>query len=751
MEQEQQVGAVPSLSMIGRYRVLRRIGRGGMGDVWLCEDPRLHRQVAIKTLPSHSQGDQEFVTRFEREAEAAASLAHPHILSVHDYGKQTMLDGSVVTYIVMSYIQGGTLADRIAYYEQRRMMPPLFEMLSLLEQAAQAIDYVHKKRLIHRDIKPANMLLRDNDWVLLADFGIARIVSDADHMTQGNLLAGTPGYMAPEQASGKATIASDNYSLAVIIYQLSTGRLPFQGETALATMMQHQLQPPPAPRQFNPALTPAFEQILLQGLEKDPNQRPAQAVDFVSQLKRALTDISFQPTALSTIRDLSALNFHEDSTITEVSPEEKQRQRQQLTRRRVLWGLGGTTAAVVVSGAGLDIWEYFTHRPPDQVALTAPTSISARPTQSGPNQPVLVLTGHEREASSLLWSRNSLISIDQDTMTLLWDIGRLQQYPDRAPGKPFYSARLAGTPASDDLKSLLSFYLASSPDGQKIAIFNTAIVQGKSTQIITCTADLQAPRKLDVQQVQYFAGAAWLQSNYLVGLGQFGNISDTRKYSYALYVIDPAEPRRQWVLKAEQLANVLVSIPYQITSVNRILADPTKGSSLLAVQYNNQITVGQVTISDKAYWRARGHISVPMNMQRMAWTPDGKSLLAVYGTTNADMNKWSLGIIPIQNVLSSTSQKAVQPVSELTLPDFPTIADEYTCIAATSRMVAIGDSRGEISIWKLSTDSASSSPPTKLRTSGIQAAVQQLSWSQDGKWLAASFVDQQSSILIWKL
>lgn len=205
-----------SSALVGRYHLVRRIGHGGMGEVWLGEDPRLHRQVAIKTLPLRSQNDQEFLRRFEREARAAATLNHPHILPVHDYGEQALSNGQSITYIVMPYVSGGTLAERLMMLTTNNRLMPADEAVNYLSQAAQAIDYAHGQHVLHRDIKPSNMLLRSDGWLLLADFGIARILSDETHLTQMGVGIGTPEYMAPEQAQGKAEAASDNYSLAVI-------------------------------------------------------------------------------------------------------------------------------------------------------------------------------------------------------------------------------------------------------------------------------------------------------------------------------------------------------------------------------------------------------------------------------------------------------------------------------------------------------------------------------------------------------
>src|SRR6266567_8679583 len=278
---------------LGRYQVIKRIGRGGMGDVWLCDDPRLHRQVAIKTLPAHSLQDREYSQRFEREAQAAAALGHPHILPIYDYGEQPTPNGQVVTYIVMPYIAGGSLADSIATYQARHTLMPPQEAIGYLAQAAEAIDYAHEQGIVHRDIKPGNMLLRNDRWLLLTDFGIAHILSSVENLTQTGVGIGTPEYMAPEQAQGKAEAASDIYSLAVIAYQLLTGQLPFSAETAYATSIQHIIAPPPPPRQINPNLSPAVEQVLLHGLAKEPAQRPPSAQAFAAELRSALRNAPF--------------------------------------------------------------------------------------------------------------------------------------------------------------------------------------------------------------------------------------------------------------------------------------------------------------------------------------------------------------------------------------------------------------------------------------------------------------------------
>lgn len=268
--------------MIGRYQLTRLLGRGGMSEVWLATDTQLRRQVALKILPI-AANDQSYLQNFAYEARAAASLEHAHILEVHDFGEQEIGPGEVIPYLVMPYVPGGTLADRM------RSAPgplPIQESLRYLRQAAQAIDYAHSKRVLHRDIKPANMLLRD-DWLLLTDFGIAKALGHSMARNQTYAGAGTPEYMAPEQISGQATAASDRYSLAVVAYQLFTGRQPFHGTTPYETISLQLQGPLPSPRQFNPQIPPAVEHLLTLALSRKQELRPPSCIVLVNALQEA--------------------------------------------------------------------------------------------------------------------------------------------------------------------------------------------------------------------------------------------------------------------------------------------------------------------------------------------------------------------------------------------------------------------------------------------------------------------------------
>ncbi|MBV9710443.1 MAG: serine/threonine protein kinase, partial [Ktedonobacteraceae bacterium] len=278
--------------MLGRYRLIQLLGRGGMGEVWQAEDTELHRQVAAKLLPSVVAKETDYLRAFADEARTAASLEHPHILPVHDFGEEPFGE-DVITYLITPLITGGSLRDRIRAVQG--LLPPN-ESLHYLRQAAQAIDYAHSRQVLHRDIKPANMLLQQQ-WLFLADFGIAKLLSTDIHRSQTNAGAGTPDYMAPEQVQGKAEAASDRYSLAVIAYQLFSGHKPFSGNDPYEVLIKQIQERPPAPRRFNPQLPSAIEVALLKGLAKRPTERFDSCIAFVDELERGWqTSSPFQQT-----------------------------------------------------------------------------------------------------------------------------------------------------------------------------------------------------------------------------------------------------------------------------------------------------------------------------------------------------------------------------------------------------------------------------------------------------------------------
>lgn len=265
---------------LGRYQIVEQIGRGGMATVYRARQQALGRDVAVKVL--RDTLDPSAAARFEREARAVASLHHPNILPLYDYGDD---DGHL--FFVTQYVPGGrTLADEVA----AGPMAPA-RALHLVALVLDALAYAHGRGIVHRDVKPANIMLPEPDWPLLADFGIAESLTATTQLTLPGQIIGTANYMAPERAADRpADARSDLYSVGVVLFELLTGRLPFAGETPLAVLVQHVNDPPPAPGDLVPGLDPAVERAVLRALAKDPAARPQSAAELAAELRRLSRD-----------------------------------------------------------------------------------------------------------------------------------------------------------------------------------------------------------------------------------------------------------------------------------------------------------------------------------------------------------------------------------------------------------------------------------------------------------------------------
>lgn len=263
---------------LGQYNVLDQIGKGGMSTVYLATQASMKRTVAIKVLPRNLTHDAKFLERFYREVEIAAALQHPHILPVYDFGEY---DG--MPYIVMAYINGGTLADVIA---KGPMEPD--EARRVTREMADALDFAHRKGVIHRDFKPGNVLLDDQQNTYLADFGLARMTESSSTIT-GTGILGTPTYMAPEQAEPRdLTPAADVYALGVTIFQMLTGRAPYEAPTPMGVLMAHITQPIPNIRQVKPELPSAVQVVIDRSMAKSPDVRYPSAGALAHALGEAL-------------------------------------------------------------------------------------------------------------------------------------------------------------------------------------------------------------------------------------------------------------------------------------------------------------------------------------------------------------------------------------------------------------------------------------------------------------------------------
>ena len=269
--------------MLGPYRIINQIGRGGMANVYKAYQASVDRYVAIKVLPSQLAESKEFATRFHQEARIIAKLEHPHILPVFDYGES---DG--VAYFVMRYLDAGTLKDKMVAGRPL----PLNEIDRIFTQLTDALSYAHSFGIIHRDLKPANALIDSHGNIFLTDFGIARLLESASpRLTQTDAIMGTPAYISPEQAQGNdVDQRSDIYSLGIILYEMVTGGVPFVADTPLAVLFKHISDPLPLPSLVKPDVPPAIEKVILKALAKDPKDRFSSADEFITAWKRALEE-----------------------------------------------------------------------------------------------------------------------------------------------------------------------------------------------------------------------------------------------------------------------------------------------------------------------------------------------------------------------------------------------------------------------------------------------------------------------------
>ncbi len=263
----------------GRYELLARIGGGGMALVYKARDLLLNRYVAVKVLRPQFMHDDEFIRRFRREAQAAASLSHPNIVSIYDVGQE-----EDTHYIVMEFVDGSNLNEIIM--ERAPLQPD--EAVKIASQICDALDHAHSNQIIHRDIKPHNILIGKNGRVKVTDFGIARAVTSST-ITQTGSVVGSVHYFSPEHAKGVTTgEKSDIYSLGIVLYQMLTGRLPFLGESPISVALKHLQEPFDRPREANPHIPQSVENVIMRAMRKNPQERYPSARDMLADLETCL-------------------------------------------------------------------------------------------------------------------------------------------------------------------------------------------------------------------------------------------------------------------------------------------------------------------------------------------------------------------------------------------------------------------------------------------------------------------------------
>src|SRR3954452_7439172 len=355
----------------GRYEEGEPLGRGGMADVRRGMDNRLGRAVAIKRLRVDLASDATFQARFRREAQSAASLNHPTIVSVYDTGEEPDPNGSGVTipYIVMELVTGKTLRDLIR--EGRKIMPE--RALEITSGVLEALDYSHRAGIVHRDIKPGNVMLTPQGQVKVMDFGIARAVADTSStMTQTAAVIGTAQYLSPEQARGETVDArSDLYSTGCLLYELLVGRPPFIGDSPVSVAYQHVREAPQPPSQLDPEITPEIDAVVMKALGKDPAERYQTAKEMKDDISRLLAGQQTTAQRTTAVVPMAAggmaANAYDDPTHVATPPtfvpppgEEgpgEEYEEEEPRKRRV--GLAILVTALIVAALGIGGWALY--------------------------------------------------------------------------------------------------------------------------------------------------------------------------------------------------------------------------------------------------------------------------------------------------------------------------------------------------------------------------------------------------------
>ena len=268
---------IKGILLDNRYRIVDKIGVGGMADVYLGEDTLLGRQVAIKVLHANFANDDEFVTRFKREAQAAGKLNHPNIVNMYDVGFDQDLH-----YIIMEYVNGETLKE----YITRHGRLSIDEAVKFTIAIAEGLEHAHTMGIVHCDIKPHNVIITQTGRVKVTDFGIARAMNATNTVMYTNSILGSAHYLSPEQASGKQVDGNtDIYSLGVVLYEMLTGRVPFEGETPIAVALKHVREKVAPPTRYNPSIPPLLEAVVMKALSKNPADRFDSISDMISDLR----------------------------------------------------------------------------------------------------------------------------------------------------------------------------------------------------------------------------------------------------------------------------------------------------------------------------------------------------------------------------------------------------------------------------------------------------------------------------------
>jgi serine/threonine-protein kinase len=360
---------------LGRFEIGRKLGSGGMAQVYIARQTDLDRTVALKILRPELAHDEATIARFHQEARSAARLEHPHIVPIYEIGELEPPDGPRLHYIAMKYIQGRTLRDLLES-EGRLDLP---RTVALLAPAGEALQYAHQHGLIHRDIKPSNILITAEQEVYLSDFGLATAADTPGDLTQTGTVIGTPEYMAPEQAEGRGNLgpATDIYALGVVLYEMLSGSLPFEADTPMAMLVARLTRPPRPIASLQDGIPPAMQQILARALERDPAAR----FGSVAELLAALRSVAATAPAATGAPDDSfqAIPASIGETVALPRPDEPAVPPPPRSTRALPLIAVALVVLLLAVFAGTLLWRQDTPPPPPPVIPVPPTTAPTQP------------------------------------------------------------------------------------------------------------------------------------------------------------------------------------------------------------------------------------------------------------------------------------------------------------------------------------------------------------------------------------
>ncbi len=338
---------------LGKYRLVARLGRGGMAEVYKAYQPGLDRYVGIKVLHAHLVDDQNFIGRFEREALAIGKLRHPNIVQAVDFDRD-----DETYFMAMEYIDGPTLKDELKARQTSKKPLTIQEVSRIFTGLCSAIDYAHSRGMVHRDIKPANVMINDEGQVVLTDFGIARIMGGTQY-TQTGALSGTPAYMSPEQGQGeRGDERSDIYSLGIMLYEMVTGMVPYEADTPFAVIMKHISEPLPLPTRINPNIPESVERVILKAMSKTPDDRYQTAGEMARALRDAVglsADDNLRTVPLATVATAPQIHQIEHETGPISSMQRTSTRSMGAGGRATVYSDGGAGATTVSAPPGKGI------------------------------------------------------------------------------------------------------------------------------------------------------------------------------------------------------------------------------------------------------------------------------------------------------------------------------------------------------------------------------------------------------------